>query len=77
MSAQKKIRNVRLVDGCDARRYLAWLVKQVESDRICPDKAKALNSIMRTFLKAVEVVNAEDALKDIIDRLDRLEADRG
>lgn len=77
MSAEKKIRNVRLVDGNDARRYLAWLVKQVEADRICPDKGKTLNTILRTILKAIEVVSAEDALKDIIDRLDRLEGERG
>ncbi len=66
---KKRIRRVRLKDAGDVMRYVGWLARRVEADRLEPEIAKAINSLMRTLLKAVEM----DQLTDLETRLTELE----
>jgi len=66
---KKRIRRVRLVSATDVKRYLGWLARRVEAKVIDTETAKAINSLLRTLLKAVEM----DQLTDIEKRLEQLE----
>ena len=66
---KKRIRRVRLVDCGDVKRYLSWISRRVEAGIFDIEKAKTINALMRTFLKAWEL----GQLADLESRLTSLE----
>lgn len=62
---KKRIRRVRLVDATDVKRYVGWLARRVEANVLEPETAKTINSLMRTLLKAVEMIELTDIEKRI------------
>lgn len=66
---EKRIRRVRLTNATDVKRYCGWIARRIEANVIEPEIAKAINSLLRTLLKAVEM----DQLADLESRLVSLE----
>lgn len=58
----KNVRRVYLKDAKDSRRYICRLINELYSDKLSPEKARALATLLNSFNKSYELSEIENRL---------------
>lgn len=71
LNEPKKKRRIILKSMKDTRKLLSSVVNQLNNDEITSDKARAFTTVINSFLRTYEVIELENRLQEIQNKLNQ------